>query len=203
MASMTGDSSDDDADNNDDAGLSYFAPPPAAALKQEIVELEQDEPGQGSFDGGDDRHHAAAAPSARTWTGPGGGSSSGGGGQVANGQHADNDFASPYSCGVSTSSAMIVSSSTVAAPAATQAEAAATQATADRLGFIGNEEKWARFNEFITGILSVSLFQAADVWLPVVGEGAGAGRDASKPSRLFLFSTNVQARTQLVCHRRS
>lgn len=73
--------------------------------------------------------------------------------------------------------------------AALNAAASAAAAAAERRGFIGDAQKRDRFNEFITGFLSMSLFQAADVWLPLAGnEGAASG----KTSRLFLFSSNVQ-----------
>ncbi|CAM9458546.1 unnamed protein product [Scytosiphon promiscuus] len=43
-------------------------------------------------------------------------------------------------------------------------------------------QKRNRFDEFVTGFLSMSLFQAADVWLPL----------GKRVSRLFLYSSNVQ-----------
>lgn len=58
-------------------------------------------------------------------------------------------------------------------------------------GMVWNEQKWARFNEFIGGMLSVSPFQAADVWLPVA---QGAEDAETKASRLFLFNSNIQVR---------
>lgn len=72
-------------------------------------------------------------------------------------------------------------------------------ATAERRGFVGDEQKRDRFDEFVTGFLSMSLFQAADVWLPLgssslSGNGSGGGGDGQhkKVSRLFLFSSKVQ-----------
>lgn len=61
----------------------------------------------------------------------------------------------------------------------------------DQREMVWNEQKWTRFNEFIGGMLSVSLFQAADVWLPVA---QGAGDAETKASRLFLFNSNIQVR---------
>lgn len=114
---------------------------------------------------------------------------------VANGQHTDNqqfEFSeaaglvgaetavdgngTSSNIGSSTSSAMVVSSPATAP---------------EQQGMVWDEQKWTRFNEFMGGMLSVSLFQAADVWLPVARGTRDAG---TKASRLFLFNSNIQAR---------
>lgn len=65
-------------------------------------------------------------------------------------------------------------------------------ATREKRGFAGDEIKCARFKEFIAGFLSVSVFHAADVWLPLE---TNAGRAAEMmPPRLFLFTSDVQVR---------
>lgn len=83
---------------------------------------------------------------------------------------------------------------TTGALRAAQNAAAAELATAvERRGFTGDAIKRARFKEFILGFLSVSLFHAADVWLPLAdGRQQGGGEDVR--ARLFLFSSEVQVR---------
>ncbi|CAN0124440.1 unnamed protein product, partial [Hapterophycus canaliculatus] len=101
--------------------------------------------------------------------------------------------------------------------AAQNAAASAKAAATERRGFVGDGQKRNRFDEFVTGFLSMSLFQAADVWLPLgssssgnrggsrscsssttnVGDEGGKGSGSSggggkKVSRLFLFNSNVQ-----------
>ncbi|CAM9449116.1 unnamed protein product [Laminaria digitata] len=59
--------------------------------------------------------------------------------------------------------------------AAQNAAYSAKAAAAETRGFIGDQDKRDRFNEFISGFLSMSLFQAADVWLPLAGGVGGGG----------------------------
>ena len=73
--------------------------------------------------------------------------------------------------------------------AAHNAAASAKAAAEERRGFIGDAQKRDRFDEFVTGFLSMSLFHAADVWLPL---SSGRGSGNKKVSRLFLYSSNVQ-----------
>ena len=99
--------------------------------------------------------------------------------------------------------------------AAQNAAYSAKAAAAEKRGFIGDQDKRDRFNEFISGFLSMSLFQAADVWLPLAG-GRGGGGDSGggvggaggatgggssngKISRLFLFSSNIQVGGESIC----
>lgn len=75
--------------------------------------------------------------------------------------------------------------------AAHNAAASAKAAAEERRGFIGDAQKRDRFDEFVTGFLSMSLFHAADVWLPL-SSASGSGSGNKKVSRLFLYSSNVQ-----------
>ncbi|CAM9418405.1 unnamed protein product, partial [Sphacelaria rigidula] len=81
--------------------------------------------------------------------------------------------------------------------AAQNAAASELAAAVERRGFTGDAIKRARFNEFISGFLSVSVFHAADVWLPLAagsghhgGPGAAGGNDGTP--RLFVFSSDVK-----------
>lgn len=81
--------------------------------------------------------------------------------------------------------------------AAQNAAASELAAAVERRGFTGDAIKRARFNEFISGFLSVSVFHAADVWLPLSagggqhgGSGAAGGSDGTP--RLFVFSSDVK-----------
>ncbi|CAM9744510.1 unnamed protein product, partial [Ectocarpus sp. 8 AP-2014] len=87
--------------------------------------------------------------------------------------------------------------------AAHNAAAAAQAAAVERRGFVGDEQKRKRFDEFILGFLSMSLFQAADIWLPLSSRNGGGrdgdpaaeaagGKGNKKVSRLFLYSSKVQ-----------
>lgn len=79
--------------------------------------------------------------------------------------------------------------------AAHNAAASAKAAAGERRGFLGDAQKRDRFDEFVTGFLSISMFHAADVWLPLAsGSGGGGGRGGGnkKVSRLFVYSSNVQ-----------
>ncbi|CAN0359809.1 unnamed protein product, partial [Ectocarpus fasciculatus] len=88
--------------------------------------------------------------------------------------------------------------------AAHNSAAAAKAAAAERRGFVGDEQKRKRFDEFILGFLSMSLFQAADIWLPLSSrngggrdggpsaEAAAGGKGNKKVSRLFVYSSKVQ-----------
>lgn len=87
--------------------------------------------------------------------------------------------------------------------AAHNSAAAAKAVAAERRGFVGDEQKRKRFDEFILGFLSMSLFQAADIWLPLSSRNGGGGSDGdpaaeaagwkgNKVSRLFLYSSKVQ-----------
>ncbi|CAN0483423.1 unnamed protein product, partial [Ectocarpus sp. 12 AP-2014] len=88
--------------------------------------------------------------------------------------------------------------------AAHNSAAAAKAAAVERRGFVGDEQKRKRFDEFILGFLSMSLFQAADIWLPLSSRNGGGGRDGDpaaeaaggkgnkRVSRLFLYSSKVQ-----------
>lgn len=83
--------------------------------------------------------------------------------------------------------------------AAHNAAASAKAAAEERRGFLGDAQKRDRFNEFVTGFLSMSMFHAADVWLPLAsgtgsgnGGGSAGGSGSKKVSRLFLYSSNVQ-----------
>lgn len=69
---------------------------------------------------------------------------------------------------------------------------------------MGEERLHAQLDEFISGFLSMSVFHAADVWLPVVGGGTGVDGEVYAGSasggsggeigeaRLCLFSSNIK-----------
>lgn len=75
--------------------------------------------------------------------------------------------------------------------AAQNAAASELAAAVERRGFTGDAIKRARFKEFILGFLSVSLFHAADVWLPLADGGQQDGGEEGT-ARLFLFSSEIQ-----------
>lgn len=69
------------------------------------------------------------------------------------------------------------------------AAAADRAAAGEARGYIGNASKRARFDEFIKGILSVSVFHAADIWLPFAENG---GLEEDEAPRLFMSDSVTQ-----------